>query len=709
MMDMHRTLLVILTITFCLGCFLPVSRQASAAAPPEGFTREFWPGDWGQIVGIVPTGDGRFIAWEKAGRAWTVGPDGLASVEPLLDISDEVGDWRDHGMLGLAADPDFSANGHVYLLYVVDRHHLLNAGTPAYDPEADDYFSASIGRITRYTATAESDRSVVDPSTRKILLGESINTGLPILHQSHAVGSLAFGRDGTLLASMGDSASYGEVDTGGQVDGGSVNQGLEDGIINARDDVGAFRAQQIDCLAGKILRLDPETGDGVSSNPWYSKAGPRFARSRVWTLGLRNGFRITMDANTGSTDPAAGDPGTVIYGDVGWSTREEAGLVPTGGMNLGWPLFEGLDPNGGYWGTDVQNSLVANPLADADCEPRFRFRDLLVEAGRIPSNPCDPAWLKPSDWDGPEPNREWAGWSGDDYLDFGGAVGEWVEFEIIVPDRKPRRYGLRWANGGGQPRPVDLLLDGTFLQTFDAPSTGAWINWRIHWLELSLSPGTHVLRMTSTVNNGPNIDCLETPDLQFSPLASESSFEHRRPDIEWRHNIPQTRIPNFDANGTADFSQMGTPSSPVAGNAFAGNSVTGGAMVIDSRWPSEWQGMIFADYVFGWMKYARLDEAGEPVEIRPFDSTAGAVTSIVHDPFSGDLLAVRYDQSPIRYSPPANPCPADLNGDLEVSGGDIGVLLSNWGGTGLGDLDQDGNVGGSDFGLLLSAFGPCRP
>ena len=704
---MKKTFSFLLVLAFC--GFSPWSPPESNAAPPEGFTRDFWPGDWGEILGIVPTGDGRYIAWEKAGRAWTVGPDGLASVEPLLDISDEVGNWRDHGMLGLAADPDFATNGHVYLFYVVDRHHLLNAGTSAYDPDTDDYFSASIGRITRYTATAKSDRSVVDPTTRKIILGATIDDGFPILHQSHAVGSLTFGKDGTLLASMGDSSSYGAIDTGGQVDGGWIDQALADGIITPREDIGAFRAQQIDCLAGKILRIDPETGDGVTSNPWYSPAAPRIARSRLWTLGLRNGFRITMDRNTGSLNPADGDPGTVIYGDVGWSTREEAGLIPTGGMNLGWPLFEGLDPNGGYWATDVENSLVPNPLADGDCPSRFRYRDLLVEAGRVPSNPCDPGWLKPSDWNGPTTERVWAGWTGDDYLDFGGSSGEWIEFELTVPDSTPRRYGLRWANGSSGSRPIDILLDGKSLQTFQAPSTEAWINWRIHWFELSLTPGTHVLRLVTTINNGPNIDCLETPDRVFTPLDPTSSFAHRRPEIEWRHNLPQTRIPNFDSNGTAGFSRLEQVNAPVQGEAFGGNSVTGGAMVMDARWPAEWRGMIFADYVFGWMRVARLDDQGNPVEIRMFDGTAGSITSIVHDPFSGDLLATRFEQSPIRYSPPRAPCPADLDGDLQVAGGDIGVLLSNWGGSGLGDLDQDGTVGGSDFGLLLSAFGPCQP
>lgn len=54
-----------------------------------------------------------------------------------------------------------------------------------------------------------------------------------------------------------------------------------------------------------------------------------------------------------------------------------------------------------------------------------------------------------------------------------------------------------------------------------------------------------------------------------------------------------------------------------------------------------------------------------------------------------------------------NPCPADLNHDGAVNGADLGLLLSNWGGSGTGDLNGDGTVNGADLGLLLSAWGPC--
>lgn len=55
----------------------------------------------------------------------------------------------------------------------------------------------------------------------------------------------------------------------------------------------------------------------------------------------------------------------------------------------------------------------------------------------------------------------------------------------------------------------------------------------------------------------------------------------------------------------------------------------------------------------------------------------------------------------------SQPCVGDLNGDGQVDGADLGVLLGAWGGGGMSDLDGDGAVGGADLGLLLGAWGTC--
>ena len=154
----------------------------------------------------------------------------------------------------------------------------------------------------------------MDYNSRVVLLGETKETGVPLLHESHSTGSLMFGSDGTLMATLGDGASYNNVDVGS--DGGTYYaQALVDGIIRPAENVGAMRSQLLDCFNGKLLRMDPNTGDGVPSNPWYDPGAPRAPRSRVWALGLRNPYRATFKPGSGSTNPADADPGTVYIGD----------------------------------------------------------------------------------------------------------------------------------------------------------------------------------------------------------------------------------------------------------------------------------------------------------------------------------------------------------------------------------------------------------
>jgi glucose/arabinose dehydrogenase len=373
--------------------------QPSTRMWPQGFIEVSVAGGWSQPVGLTFAEDGRMFVWEKGGKVWNV-EDGVKAAQPLIDLGEEVGNWRDFGLLGFALDPDFYDNGHIYLLYVVDYHHLKYFGTPQYDPWTDEYFHDTIGRLVRYTCTPADGFRSVDPASRTVLIGETIDTGFPILHQSHGIGTLVFGDDGTLLISCGDGASYATVDTGGPI-GGSSNTGLAEGIIRPEEDVGAYRAQMVDSLSGKILRIDPATGDGLPSNPWYDPAEPRAARSRVWALGLRNPFRVTILPGSGSHLPADGNPGTLFIGDVGWNDWEEVNLCDAPGLNFGWPIYEGMERQLSYLGKAPANSDAPNPLfGSGGCTQEFfDFEDLLVqETLATPSwpNPCDPGQQIPA-------------------------------------------------------------------------------------------------------------------------------------------------------------------------------------------------------------------------------------------------------------------------------------------------------------------------
>ncbi|MBC7919589.1 MAG: RICIN domain-containing protein, partial [Ferruginibacter sp.] len=144
---------------------------------------------------------------------------------------------------------------------------------------------------------------------------------------------------------------------------------LNEGILRAEENVGSFRAQMVNSLCGKILRIDPNTGDGVASNPFYNPSQPRASQSRVWALGFRNPFRMTLQPNTGQSAAANGDPGTLLVGDVGWNTWEDLHIVHQAGLNCGWPLYEGLEA-GSYYGTNVRNpDEPGRPTFESLCQP----------------------------------------------------------------------------------------------------------------------------------------------------------------------------------------------------------------------------------------------------------------------------------------------------------------------------------------------------
>lgn len=318
-----------------------------ALAQPAGFTDELVIDGWSQAVGVTFDKNGRMYVWEKGGKVWTV-ENGVKAAEPLIDLTEEVGNWRDFGLVGFALDPNFLNNGHIYLWYVVDRHHLLNYGTNTYNPNASSEKEATIARLTRYTANRADNFSSINYNSRKILIGESKATGPPILHESHGAGQIIFGTDGTLMVTVGDGASYANPVDEGSHPATYYQQALDDGIITPAQNIGAYRCQSLNNLSGKILRIDPETGNGVPSNPYYQAINPRSPQSRTWSIGIRNPYRIALKPETGSHNAVDGNPGTFFFGDVGWSTWEDLNVVEKAGQNFGWPIYEGINQKAGY-------------------------------------------------------------------------------------------------------------------------------------------------------------------------------------------------------------------------------------------------------------------------------------------------------------------------------------------------------------------------
>ncbi len=278
-------------------------------------------------IAVAPLPDGRLLVAEKRGVVYVI-ENGVRLPAPFLDLQGEVLNHADRGLLGLAIDPNFGSSGRVFLYYAVDHD---NTG----DYNRFDAFA----RVTSYAAS-DADPNVADETTRNVLVGQTFGTGVPACFLSHNGGHLAFGTDGTLLVSTGDAASYKVVDAGGL-----YPDCFGPGRFDTREDIGAFRSLRIESLAGKILRVDPLTGNGIASNPFYTD-NPTDNASKVWAYGLRNPFRFAVREN-GSPNPGDGQPGSLYIGDVGWVTWEEQ-QVALGGENFAWPCFEGPFEHVGY-------------------------------------------------------------------------------------------------------------------------------------------------------------------------------------------------------------------------------------------------------------------------------------------------------------------------------------------------------------------------
>ncbi|MDX2247230.1 MAG: PQQ-dependent sugar dehydrogenase [Bacteroidia bacterium] len=355
-------------------------------AQPADFADELVSTGFNKAEGLTFDYQGRIYIWEKRGTVSII-ENGSTLPDYLIDIQEEVANHNDHGLNGFALDPNFQSNGYIYLLYSVDRHHLMNYGTPAYNSNSNDYNKATISRLTRYTADPADDFNSVIPGSRVILIGDSVHNGIPMLGTTHSVGSLVFGTDGTLMVCSGDMYFHELAPNNYE------QQALADGIIDTDEVIGPWRAQYLGSMNGKILRVDPATGDGIPSNPFYDAGNPRSAQSRTWALGLRNPFRMTIQPETGSHNPNDGDPGIFFVGDVGFSTWEETSIIDGPGQNFGWPLYEGITDAPSYVATEPYNMGAPTPSGCA--QPYYKFSDLLSDDGTWP-DPCNPGQQIPA-------------------------------------------------------------------------------------------------------------------------------------------------------------------------------------------------------------------------------------------------------------------------------------------------------------------------
>lgn len=299
------------------------------AALPPGFEVQTVVTGLEQSTAMTFAPDGRIFVAEKKGVVKVI-RNGVLLPTPLISLSD-VNNYGDRGLIGIAVDPQFSVNGYLYLMYTYENSPGANIAGP------------KNGRLVRVTVVGDQ----ADERTKVVLLGKTVGTLLnpscesyartadciPSDTSSHSVGGLRFGPDGKLYAAIGDGAHFDFVDPRAQ------------------------RAQDLDSLSGKILRLNKD-GSAPTDNPYYNGSSTA-NRSKVFAYGLRNSFRFNFDTL-----------GVLYAGDVGWSKWEELDKIMSGG-NYGWPCREG----------STATEYGCNPLPRVD--PIYSYAHDINGAGSV--------------------------------------------------------------------------------------------------------------------------------------------------------------------------------------------------------------------------------------------------------------------------------------------------------------------------------------
>lgn len=364
-------------LVFLIFFFIWLTPNIIAQELPDGFTDELLDVNLISPIGMEFSENGFGFIWEKSGRVWSLDTLDQISSQPIINIREEVSNYGDHGLVNIALSPNFLIDGYIYLIYATDRHHLLNFGTPEYDPDFTIENQASIGRVTRFTLDLSTYQMV--PGSRKVLIGGAIDDGLPVLMTSHCTGDLLFAQDGSLMVSTGESASYTVTDKGNASDT-YHEQAIADGIMPAGNNVGSYRAMLLNSPMGKLLRIDPETGEGLASNPFFDPQNPNSSKSKIWALGLRNPYKMVMYPESGSHNPELGDPGTFMVGDVGSGNWEELNKIDAPGLWYGWPVFEGYMDHLPYQMQEVLNPEATNILMGSDCsQTHLYFQQMYQE------------------------------------------------------------------------------------------------------------------------------------------------------------------------------------------------------------------------------------------------------------------------------------------------------------------------------------------
>jgi glucose/arabinose dehydrogenase len=297
---------------------------------PNGFTVETLVPDLDSPVAFEFLPDGRVLFTEQfTARVRLVRTSHALQATPVISVPGVVA-GGERGLLGIAVDPAFPARPYLYLFYDVSSPNRI--------------------RIARFTLSGDLDGTAgtnltADPATRYDLVDDA-----PDQAGNHNGGTLRFGIEGVLYASLGDDADPCAAQLPGTLRGAILR----------------MRTDQLPPGPGSAFHAQLTPPD----NPYV--ASPDSNLRLVAAQGLRNPFRFQVDPTFG----------LLAIGDVGDQAREELNLLmppipfpavepgppaaPPLGANFGWPWFEGTQP--GRFAADCgpEPTGLAGPIHDYD-------------------------------------------------------------------------------------------------------------------------------------------------------------------------------------------------------------------------------------------------------------------------------------------------------------------------------------------------------
>src|SRR5437868_815473 len=199
------------------------SRTLLAAAVPAGFQDAPYASGMSLPTAMEFAPDGRLFVTQQGGQLRVVLPGSNAPLAtPFLTVpTSAIGE---RGLLSVAFDPNFPANGYLYVYYT--------SATPA-----------THNRVSRFTAVdADPDPNVYRPGNTAVAGSETVLMDLDNLSgaTNHNGGAMHFGPDGRLYIAVGENAN------------GANSQTLANRL-------------------GKMLRINSD-GSIPADNPFYAQA-----------------------------------------------------------------------------------------------------------------------------------------------------------------------------------------------------------------------------------------------------------------------------------------------------------------------------------------------------------------------------------------------------------------------------------------------------